>query len=126
MNIIKVTYQKAFVIGPYLQEKIGIEVEVDEEIGERAEFALDKAKEIVERWHKENNPEPAQVGPQAELPIINRTSEEVRIGLFVTDIESCQDLTTLHSYKLLVRSDDKLKEAYQKKEQELTAIKGHE
>lgn len=54
MKITTVTYQKAFNIGPFLQEKVGIEIQIDDT--ETAESALDLAKMIVESWHKANNP----------------------------------------------------------------------
>jgi len=55
MKIKSVNYQKMFPIGPYLNEKIGIEIELDDT--ETAESALDLAKMIAEDWHKENNPQ---------------------------------------------------------------------
>lgn len=55
MKINTVTYQKAFVIGPYLQEKVGIEVQLDE--GESPDTVLDIAKGIVETWHRAANKE---------------------------------------------------------------------
>lgn len=37
MKIVKITYQKAFVIGPYLQERIGLEAELGEDQSSHAE-----------------------------------------------------------------------------------------
>lgn len=65
MKIEKINYQKAFPIGPFLQEKIGIEIEIDNSpgSGETAEAALDLAKMIVEDWHKANNPHMEEYTP---------------------------------------------------------------
>lgn len=59
MIIERVTYTKTFPIGPYLNEKIGIEIElqqIEPGIWETPQEALSKAKNIIEEWHKENNP----------------------------------------------------------------------
>jgi len=53
MKITKITYQKAFVVGPYLQEKIGVEIEV--EPGEEDDV-FREAIEKVSKWHLEANP----------------------------------------------------------------------
>lgn len=53
MKILTINYQKAFVIGPYLQEKLGIEIELQ---GADPEFAFAEAKRIVEEWHIQQNP----------------------------------------------------------------------
>jgi|SRR6266568_2889214 len=49
----KVTYQKVFPLSPYVNEKIGIEIQVEE--SDDPEHCFDFAKEIVEAWHKKNN-----------------------------------------------------------------------
>jgi len=54
MKITKVNYQKAFWIGSYLQDKVGVEIELEE--GESPEQVLTSAKERLENWHKEVNP----------------------------------------------------------------------
>lgn len=54
MKFKTVTYQKAFIIGPYLQEKAGFEIDIEE--GETPKEALTRAKQVADEWHKENNP----------------------------------------------------------------------
>jgi hypothetical protein len=49
MKVNLITYNKTFNIGPYLNEKVGIECSVDE--GEDPSDVLDKAKEKIESWH---------------------------------------------------------------------------
>ena len=67
MKIERVSYQKAYVIGPYLQEKVGFEATLDP--GEFPENALKVLQDIADQWHKENNPlfQPgAEVGPSIQ------------------------------------------------------------
>ena len=45
--VTKITYQKAFTIGPYLQEKIGVEVELNYNTPDQA---FEEAKRLVEKW----------------------------------------------------------------------------
>lgn len=54
MKIEKVTYQKTFVTGPYMNEKIGFEVQLDD--GDTDHSALDYCKDSAEMWHRKNNP----------------------------------------------------------------------
>lgn len=54
MNPVSFTYQKAFAIGPFLQEKIGVEFQLND--GESPEDGLYRAKDLVEAWHKTANP----------------------------------------------------------------------
>jgi hypothetical protein len=57
MKIISVNYQRAYVTGPFLQEKLGMEIEIDTGIGETPEGAYSLAKQIMDQWHKINNPQ---------------------------------------------------------------------
>lgn len=54
MKIEKVTYQKVFPLSPFVNEKVGIEIQLD--AGEVAEDVLCIAKATVEGWHKAQNP----------------------------------------------------------------------
>lgn len=55
MKIEKVSYQKAYIIGPYLQEKVGFEASYNPN-EETAEDVLSKLRKMADEWHKENNP----------------------------------------------------------------------
>lgn len=57
MKITSVNIQRAYVTGPFLQEKLGMEIEIDTGIGETPEGAYSLAREIMDKWHKENNPQ---------------------------------------------------------------------
>lgn len=84
MKITKVNYTKAFVIGAFLQEKIGVEIEIDDT--ETPEKALSEAKRIAETWHIANNPQVHSMPPPApyvssELPVINTAEEKLAIEI---------------------------------------------
>lgn len=94
MKIEKITYQKAFVIGPYLQEKIGIEVVLGP--NDDADEAFRQAHSIVTDWHKTNYPDeiPSQSAPAGEtLPTINRAHERLLVL-----IEQAPDIPALQSF----------------------------
>ena len=54
MKITKVSLTKAFPTGPYLNDKVGIEIDLEEFDG--PDDCLDKAKSTIEQWHKEAHP----------------------------------------------------------------------
>lgn len=122
MKYTKVTYQKAFVIGPYLQERVGIEIEIDET--EQPQDALTEAKRIAETWHIANNPQVHELipGPFDQLPITISYSEDPEIGITPEVIMSCNDLVTIDSYRLLIKGKQELENAYTKRREELTKL----
>jgi len=83
MTIDRVTYTKTFATGPYLNEKIGVEIQLD--AGEQPENALDMAKRTVEVWHKINNPhlDYSVIPDGSPLP----TREVERDSEFILEIE---------------------------------------
>lgn len=54
MTIKTISYQKAFVIGPYLQERIGVEIELSDTDDPDKAFQL--AQEMTNDFHKKANP----------------------------------------------------------------------
>lgn len=57
MKITTVTYQKSYVIGPFLQEKIGFEAEINEfDHGKDTGEILDHLRTLADDWHKKTNP----------------------------------------------------------------------
>src|ERR1700753_3403698 len=54
MKINKVNYQKSFNIGPFLQEKIGFEADV--EPGDSTVDILNNLKSKADEWHRNSNP----------------------------------------------------------------------
>lgn len=73
MKIEKVSYQKAYIIGPYLQEKVGFEASID---GDSPEEVLSKLRKMADDWHKENNPHLDAPMPGQPLPIIQKISDD--------------------------------------------------
>ena len=70
MKITKVTYQAAYVTGPYLQHRIGFEAEIDGGNGEDEMKALATLKELADAFDKQvNNFEERMVSETPEPPI---------------------------------------------------------
>lgn len=115
MKIDKISYQKAFVIGPYLQHRIGVEIFLDE--GEKPESVLSMAKGIVDSWHKAQYPEEvvSQNAPVGEI-VVDRGNPKAALE---ADIKSCMEIKVLESYKFLVRNDAQLQKVYDEKLAEL-------
>lgn len=65
MKLEKIIYQKAFVIGAYLQEKVGVEISIDEQ--DDPDTVFKDAKALVEKWHIENNPHLSESLPEIQL-----------------------------------------------------------
>jgi len=120
MIVDKISYQKVFPIAPYINEKIGVEIQLDEHDipGE----ALTHAKELVEQWHKEANPglylyqtvpfEPPVTAPTQVIPAEKPIPEDQRIESLIADIYSCGQLKVLESYRLLAKTHPSLQQAY--------------
>lgn len=106
MKITKITYQKAFITGPFLQEKIGFEAEVIEEI-QSVPDALAQLKGMAEDFHKQSNPHLYQEGetkiwasPEgtiraypATIPTISKESE--RLEIQIDNAQTLEDLSTI-------------------------------
>lgn len=135
MKITKVNYQKSFVIGPYLQERIGFEIEIDGTT-ESESAALTKAKEIAEVWHKANNPQlegviiqdaPDQGPPPTEIQV-KKEAEEDRIRILIQDMEKETVLRRpdgtggLLSWKYLAEKHPVMFDSYNKKLKELENV----
>lgn len=115
MKVDRISYQKVFPLGMYINERIGLEIQLDD--GEDATIALSKAKAMVESFHIENNKGLYVEVNQEAIPI--QKPEEIRIGLLIQDIESCKDIKTLESYKLLVKGKPDFQKAYDNKLKQL-------
>lgn len=127
MEIIKVTYERIFPLAPYVNEKVGFEATIDGSIESEKE-ALTKLKQVAEEWHKANNKELYQLNGQVILdnsippgppPVIQVQQQDIRIGVLVEDIMSCKELAVLDSYRLMVKGNDELSAAYNKRRSEI-------
>jgi len=119
MKVVKVIYQKVFPLAQYVNEKIGIEIELDGMDDENKAFKI--AKDTVEKWHKEGNPQLQEVSQpgEAPIPVIQIQKEEKAIGLYVEDIMSCKSLLVLDTYKPLIKGKVPLETAYNVRRKQL-------
>lgn len=105
MRVTKVTYQKAFIVGPYLQEKVGFEAEINE-FSETPQEALWSLKSMAEDWHKDANPKldgsdlpphlktEVTFGNGQPLPTISKEKERLEIA-----IDNAQTLDQMRDIK---------------------------
>ena len=117
-----ISYQKLFPLGIYINERIGIEMQLDD--GDSPEVALSKAKEIVHKFHKDSNPELVDsqpLIPSPELPItqVKKDSKEEAIQRMINEINACANKKTLDSYKLIAKTSPELQEAFDNKLKQL-------
>lgn len=120
-KVTKVFYFKTFPI-PNLGvwEKIGVEAEL--EIGEDARKALYDCKKTVENFHYENNK--ADEKKKEVVTSIITYDEKIpstltQVASIIKDINTCQELKVLESYRLIAKSDPDIQDAYNKKLREL-------
>lgn len=113
-----VKFSKEFVTPIGTKEWVGIEMEYD--MGtECPRDVLTNAKTIVEQWHKGNNPDPAQLAPSTELPVINKPYDR-QIGITPEDILSSPDLVVLGTYQWIIKGKPELERAYMLRYDELS------
>jgi hypothetical protein len=125
----KITYQRAYSIGPFLQEKIGFEVDVDFNFlieDDKVQLTLLQLKNRCDKAHKELNPglyiTNTQTGevstgydqPQP-IPEVQIEKPAASIESTITDIQNCKDLAELDTYRLVAALDPKVKEVYDEK-----------
>jgi hypothetical protein len=117
MKIEKVNYTKSYVIGPFLQEKIGFEASID---GDSPEKVLSSLREMADEWHKANNPGlEISVNPEA-LQEIQEQKPRNTVSFLIEDIKSCTELKVLESYRILAKTKPELQAAYDEMLEKLT------
>ena len=125
MKPITVNYAKTFNLGNYCSEKIGVEIQLDE--NDLPEDALSEAKNMVEKFHSDNIPvlpiiqqkeqsPPEIILPKPPIQIKKKTQEES----IIEQIQQCSSKPILESFKLIVKGKEKLQEAYDQKLKSLT------
>ena len=120
MNIDRTKYTAHYENGIVVAQWISIDMALDGANGESALDALDRSKALVEQWYKANSP----VFPDTPIPpgppsVIQVHQQEIRIGVLVEDIMSCKELVVLDSYRLMVKGNDELLAAYEKRRKEI-------
>lgn len=131
MKITTVNYQKVFPLGQYINERIGVEIQVDPDESEVE--ALREAKRIVEQFHKDNNPQLYTETPIVDYNNFSATNvhsapdkeEEIQVPESPEEgarklIESSVTLKGLSFFKPLTTKYPNLKEIYDNKLKELT------
>jgi hypothetical protein len=115
MKIEKVSYQKLFPIGNFLNERIGFEASVDE--GDDIFETLGKLKRMADQFHAENNA--ANIVPDSENSSHKENSEDREIGLKPEAIMSCKELRVLETYRFVIKGKPALEAAYNQRKFEL-------
>ena len=73
MKVEEITYGKSFEL-PGFWEKIGIKIQVEE--NDLPNTVLDTAKNIVEKWHRERNPDLYPDDNKKKIPVIDAKKDE--------------------------------------------------
>jgi hypothetical protein len=113
-----ISYQKTFPLAPYVNEKISIEMQLDE--GDDPIVVLNEAKKLVEKYHRDTNPQLYQevkVELDAfkvfEPPIRKEQPKKDRLSQLKEDISTCKELKVLESYRLIAQSNPEIKSVYE-------------
>lgn len=129
----KVSYQRAYVIGPFLQEKIGFETEADDNASPIA--ILQMLKDLCDEAHRRLNPSLSEVAEAQYQSLSPERIPEVQvekptpttIEAIVADINSCEWIDKKNSYGAQIGllgyshllATPRIKEAYDKRLKEL-------
>lgn len=124
MKITKITYQKSYVIGPYLQERIGFEADISED--KQGHIDIENALRILQleadtyhdRYCKYKEPVQEQpASPSSPMPIIDRSAKE-KLEIAIDNADSIETLSTLKEeaskHGLVSQYMNKLKELTEK------------
>lgn len=135
MTIKTITFQQTFPTGPYMNQRLGVEIGIDEldiiepqsdgstriyTMEHLAKEAFHRAKAIVDEAFKSMNPSIATDFNTGEQVIVQEQQIDRRIGVLAEDILSSPDLKTLESYKLIVKAKPELQTAYDQRLKELS------
>jgi hypothetical protein len=120
-----VKFSKEFITPIGLKEWVGIEYPVDFETDDIQE-AFNYAKGEVMKSQASSPGFPDNSIPPGPPPIIQVQQQEIRIGVLVEDIMSCKELVVLDSYRLMVKGNDELTVAYNKRRSEIVSAEVNE
>lgn len=113
MKIDRLSYQKLIPIGAYQNERVGVEAVLDQTDDPIA--CMNQLKKIVNSMATVSDY--TFPGVQWEEVQIARPAVETNL---IRDINSCTEIKALETYKILVRNNQALKDAYDKKMVELS------
>lgn len=137
MKVKTILYHQTIPTGSYANEKIGVEVELSE--GDTPEQAFAYAKEMIDKIHRENNPQLYGVQQKETIPIIEKSEysnvsemydavvkpltpaekKQLQIQSTIKQIQEITELKVLESFKLIASKNPELQTAYNNKEKEL-------
>jgi hypothetical protein len=126
MKFTELYYEKVFPIAPYVNEKIGVRMSIEE--GEDAKAAIETAREFAEECFNEKYGDLAQRinisfdEPPPTPVVIKETPppEEQRIADIIAQMNTCKEIKVLETYRFMVKKEPKLQEAYDLKHKELS------
>jgi hypothetical protein len=117
-----VSYTRSYVIGAFLQEKIGVEIELAE--NQDPLEAILEAKKLTDTAHEQANPHLYNgIQPISEpttLPTLKVEREHIEGKSVAEQIATVEELKVLEGYKLLVKNNPDWLNAYNLKLKELT------
>lgn len=137
MKAKSISYQQTNPTGNFANERIGIEIELSE--GDTPEEAFAYAKEMVEKIHRENNPQLYGAQHKETIPIIEKSEysnvsdmydavvkpltpaekKQAQIQSTIQQIKDITDLTVLKTFEKLAMSNHETKEAFETRLKEL-------
>lgn len=120
MKINKVFYEKLFPTGSFQNERIGMEASLDD--GEDEHEALAILKNQVEKFHRDSNPnyvEGTPIAPVLECQVDRGDPTKA----LIQDIDTCKEVKVLETYRFMVKGNQQLSEAYDRKMEELNSKK---
>lgn len=125
MKPITVNYQKVFQLAPYVNERIGVDMQLDD--GDSPLEALAKAKDLVEKFHRDGTGSSISATTTPEtpaptpIPIVKaeKQSKEQIEATIIAEIYSCTDIDKLESYSIFAKTYPGAKAAYDEMYQKL-------
>jgi len=115
-KITSVSYAKLFPLGAFINEKVGVEMTIDE--GEDVMSVLNEAKKLVTTFHYESNKELYEMKGTKVTdivdgePIIKLDAKQSQTQSIIKDISTCTELKTLEAYRLIAKSNKEIQTAY--------------
>src|SRR6185369_1626045 len=112
MRVTKINYQKLFPLGMYINERLGLEAELED--GDSPEQSMQQLKKMTESMA--TNPNYGIVHELQPIPEINveLNGKDHRINFIASQIASCTEKVVLESYRLIAKQHEKLQAVYDK------------
>ena len=123
MTVRTINYQRTYSLAPYQNERLGVEIELNDD--ESVEEAFKLAKETVESYKTEPQPsqteailapiatEEANYTTRIPKPPVNK--REQLIQQHISAIGTCTDVETLKIYEFISKNYPEIREAYETK-----------